>query len=136
MPAHANADLQARRRASLARIRRLAHWLDDAWRVPMIGKRVGIDGVIGLLPVVGDFAGLVLSSLIIGEAVRLGAPKRLLIRIGSHVGVDFAVGLIPVAGDLFDMTYKANRRNRALIERWLVDVTAESNGARGVGGDY
>lgn len=136
MPDHANADLQARRRASLVRIRKLAYWLDDAWRVPMIGKRVGIDGLIGLLPVVGDFSGLLLSSLIIGEAVRLGAPKRLLIRMGSHVGVDFAVGLIPVAGDLFDMTYKANRRNQALIERWLVHVTAESNGARGVSGDH
>lgn len=133
MSDRANPDLQARRRASLARIQKLAYWLDDAFRVPVIGKRVGIDGIIGILPFVGDFAGLALSSLMIGEAVRLGAPKRLLARMGTNVGVDFAVGLVPVAGDLFDMAYKANRRNQALMQRWLEDVTGESKGSRGVG---
>lgn len=135
MPDHANPALQAKRRASLARIQKLAYWLDDAFRVPVIGKRVGIDGLIGILPVAGDFAGLALSSVMIGEAVRLGAPRRLLVRMGANVGVDFAVGLIPIAGDLFDMAYKANRRNQALIQRWLEDVTDETggDGARGAG---
>ena len=132
MTDHANPALQAKRRASLARIQKLAYWLDDAFRVPVIGKRVGIDGIIGIVPFAGDFAGLALSSLMIGEAVRLGAPKRLLLRMGSNVGVDFVVGLVPVAGDLFDMAYKANRRNQALMQRWLEDVTGESS-SRGVG---
>ncbi|MGB7757104.1 MAG: DUF4112 domain-containing protein [Salinisphaera sp.] len=133
MPDHANSALQAKRRASLARIQKLAFWLDDAFRVPLIGRRVGIDGIIGILPFAGDVAGLALSSLMIGEAVRLGAPKRLLARMGANVGVDFAVGLIPIAGDLFDMAYKANRRNQTLMQRWLEDVTDASAGARGVG---
>lgn len=132
MTDHANPALQAKRRASLARIQKLAYWLDDAFRVPVIGKRVGIDGIIGIVPFAGDFAGLALSSLMIGEAVRLGAPKRLLLRMGANVGVDFVVGLVPVAGDLFDMAYKANRRNQALMQRWLEDVTGESS-SRGVG---
>ncbi|HET7315173.1 DUF4112 domain-containing protein [Salinisphaera sp.] len=129
MPDHANPNLQARRRASLARIQKLAYWLDDAFRIPVIGKRVGIDGILGVLPVAGDFTGLALSSLIIGEAVRLRAPRRLLVRMGANVGLDFVVGLIPVAGDLFDMAYKANRRNQALMQRWLEDVTGESGAA-------
>lgn len=133
MPDHAHSNLQAKRRASLARIQKLAYWLDDAFRVPVIGKRVGIDGLIGIVPIAGDFAGLALSSLMIGEAVRLGAPKRLLVRMGANVGVDFVVGLIPVAGDLFDMAYKANRRNQALMQRWLEDVTGESSGTGGAG---
>ncbi|KEZ77480.1 DUF4112 domain-containing protein [Salinisphaera hydrothermalis] len=131
MTDHANPDLQAKRRASLARIQKLAYWLDDAFRVPIIGKRVGIDGIIGMVPFAGDFAGLALSSLMIGEAVRLGAPKRLLVRMGANVGVDFVIGLVPVAGDLFDMAYKANRRNQALVQRWLEEVTGESKGSRG-----
>lgn len=132
MPDHANPELQARRRASLARMRTLAYWLDDAFRVPVIDKRIGIDGIIGVLPFVGDFAGLALSSLLIGEAMRLGAPRFLLVRMGANVGVDFLVGLVPLAGDLFDMAFKANRRNQALMERWLADVTGEPSRARGV----
>lgn len=130
MPEHVSEQLQAKRRASLARIQKLAFWLDDAFRVPVIGKRVGIDGIIGILPFAGDLAGLGLSSLLIAEAARLGAPKRLLTRMGANVGVDFVVGSIPIAGDLFDMAYKANRRNQALLQRWLEEATA-GDGSRG-----
>lgn len=130
MPDHANPELQAQRRASLARIQKLAYWLDEAFRLPVIDKRIGIDGIIGVLPVAGDFAGLVLSSLLIGEAVRLSAPKRLIARMGVNVGVDFLIGMVPLAGDLFDMAFKANRRNQALMERWLKDVTGEPRSRR------
>lgn len=133
MPDHATSDLQGRRRASLARIQKLAFWLDDAFRIPVIGKRVGIDGIIGIVPFIGDFAGLALSSLMIGEALRLGAPKRLIARMGLNVGVDFLVGLVPLAGDLFDIVYKANRRNQALMQRWLEEVTGEPRADRGAG---
>ena len=89
-------DLTAKRQASLARMEKLAYWLDDAFRIPIIGKRIGIDGILGLLPVAGDFAGLALSSLTVGEALRLGAPKTLLVRMAGNVGLDFVLGSIPL----------------------------------------
>ena len=122
-------DLTAKRQASLARMEKLAYWLDDAFRIPIIGKRIGIDGILGLLPVAGDFAGLALSSLTVGEALRLGAPKTLLVRMAGNVGLDFVLGSIPLLGDIFDIYYKANRRNQHLMQRWLSDVTATPGAA-------
>ncbi|GAB3677370.1 DUF4112 domain-containing protein [Salinisphaera aquimarina] len=131
--------LHAKRRASLARIDRLAWWLDDAIRIPVIGKRVGVDGLFGLIPFAGDLVGAGLSSLMVAEALRLGAPKRVWMRMGANVGVDFVVGLVPVAGDLFDLVWKANRRNEQVMRRWLEEVTATEEkqskwpGAMGIG---
>lgn len=118
-------DLQARREASLARIDKLSGWLDDAFEIPLIRQRIGIDGLIGLVPFIGDFAGVLLSSLLIGEALRLGAPRRLWLRMGANVGVDFLVGLVPLAGDIFDIAFKANRRNQKLMQAWLQEVTGQ-----------
>lgn len=125
MSADVSPDLLEKRRASLARIDRLAWWLDDAFRVPVIGKRVGIDGIAGLVPFAGDLVGAGLSSLLVIEALRLGAPKRVWARMVANAGVDFVVGLVPVAGDLFDFAWKANRRNERVMRRWLERVTAE-----------
>jgi hypothetical protein len=115
--------LLEKRRAGLERIDRLAWWLDDAFRVPVIGKRVGIDGVVGLVPVAGDLVGAGLSSLLIIEALRLGAPRRVWMRMGANAGVDFVIGLVPIVGDLFDMAWKANRRNERVLRKWLEQVT-------------
>lgn len=111
--------LLEKRRASLVRIDRIAWWLDDAFRVPIIGKRVGIDGVAGLVPFAGDLVGAGLSSLLVIEALRLGAPRRVWLRMGANAGLDFVVGLVPVAGDLFDFFWKANRRNERVLRKWL-----------------
>lgn len=121
-----SADLQSKRRASRARLEKLAYWLDDAFRIPFTNKRIGIDGILGLLPFAGDFGGMVLSSLMIGEAVRLGAPKRVWLRMGANVGVDFLIGLVPIAGDVFDIFYKANRRNQRVLVRWLDEATRDT----------
>ncbi|MES1924567.1 DUF4112 domain-containing protein [Salinisphaera sp. T31B1] len=123
MSADVSSDLTRRRLASLARIDKLAWWLDDAFRVPVINKRVGIDGVAGLVPFAGDLVGAGLSSLLVIEALRLGAPKRVWARMGANVGIDFVVGLVPIVGDVFDMAWKANRRNEKVLRRWLEDVT-------------
>ena len=111
--------LAERRRRSRDRLARWARWLDDAVRIPVIGVRVGIDALVGLIPVAGDFVGLLLSSALVGEAIRLRAPPRLLVRMGLNLGLDFAVGLIPVLGDVADVAWRANRRNRRLLEDWL-----------------
>lgn len=127
MSADVSSVLHAKRRAGLARIDRLAWWLDDAVRIPVIGKRVGIDGIAGLVPFAGDLVGAGLSSLLVVEALRLGAPKRVWVRMSANVALDFVLGLVPVAGDLFDMVWKSNRRNERVMRRWLESVTAEEN---------
>ncbi|ERJ19559.1 hypothetical protein SSPSH_001323 [Salinisphaera shabanensis E1L3A] len=116
--------LLAKRRASLSRIDRIAWWLDDAFEIPVIRKRVGIDGIAGIVPFAGDLVGAGLSSLLVIEALRLGAPKRVWMRMGANAGVDFVVGLVPLFGDIFDMAWKANRRNERVLRRWLEQETA------------
>lgn len=125
MSDHVSSALLEKRRASLVRVRKMAWWLDDAVRIPVLGKRIGIDGLAGLVPFAGDLVGTSLSSLLIVEAVRLGAPRRVLLRMGANLGVDFAVGMIPIVGDVFDFFYKANRRNERVLRQWLEQVTAE-----------
>jgi hypothetical protein len=105
--------------ASLARLETLAHLMDTAFVIPGINRRVGLDAVIGLVPVIGDVAGMVISSFIVYEARRLGAPRWLLARMGLNVAFDGLIGAVPVAGDLFDAAFKANRRNVRLLRRWM-----------------
>jgi hypothetical protein len=104
------------RAADIERIRRLADWLDARFVVPGTGWRFGLDGLIGLVPGVGDTLLTVVSLYIVAEAWRLGARKRTVARMLANVAVDAGVGAVPVAGDLFDFFWKANRRNLALLE--------------------
>jgi len=100
------------------RLAKLAHILDSAIPLPG-GYRIGFDGIIGLVPGIGDLTGAALSSYIIAESHRLGAPPVVLLRMLWNMIVESVVGVIPVAGDLFDFAWKANRRNVALLERHL-----------------
>lgn len=111
--------LDDKRRRSRARLRRWARWLDDAVAIPGTRLRVGVDAVVGLIPVAGDLAGLLLSGALFVEAVRLRAPTSLLARMAANAGIDFLIGLVPFAGDLADIAWRANRRNRLLLENWL-----------------
>ena len=97
------------------RLRRFAWLLDSSIPVPGTRWTVGIDALIGLVPVLGDVAGMLLSSYILLEAVRLGAPKRVLARMALNIAVEGLVGSIPLLGDLFDAGFKANQRNIRLL---------------------
>ena len=103
----------------LARLRRVGWLLDSA--IPSPGTRftLGIDQIIGLVPGIGDLVGGFLSLYIILEAARIGAPRGLLLRMGWNVAVDTLVGEVPVLGDLFDIGFKANIRNLALLDGYL-----------------
>ncbi|MEZ5498700.1 MAG: DUF4112 domain-containing protein [Steroidobacteraceae bacterium] len=111
----------------LARYRFLAQLFDAALRVPGTAWRVGIDPLIGLVPVLGDFAGALLASWGIWVAHRLGVPRRAKLRMAANVLIDALGGSVPLVGDLFDAGYKANLRNLAIIERHL---RATGDGAR------
>lgn len=109
-----------RRGDGLARIRRLADWLDTRFVIPGTNLRFGLDGLLGLVPGVGDTLLTVVSLYIVAEAWRLGASKSTVLRMLGNVVVDWGVGSVPVAGDLFDFYWKANRRNLALLEADLL----------------
>ena len=109
------------------RLRRLARLLDASIRIPGTRWSVGIDALIGLVPVAGDAAGVLLSGYILWEAARLGASRGLLARMALNVAIEGLVGMIPLAGDVFDAAWKANQRNVRLLEREL----GEASGARG-----
>ena len=102
-----------------ADIERLAHWLDARFVIPGTDIRFGLDALIGLVPGIGDSATALLGCYIVARAARLGAPKRLLFRMGWNLLVDFLAGSIPVLGDIFDVTYRANLRNVALLREHL-----------------
>jgi hypothetical protein len=105
----------------LARLRRFAFWLDAGIAVPGTSLRFGLDPVLGLVPGLGDAAGALLAAWILVEAVRLGAPRATLVRVASNIAIDALIGAVPVLGDVFDVVWKANLKNVALLERHALD---------------
>jgi len=101
------------------RLARLAWLLDSSIPIPGTRFSIGLDPLIGLVPVLGDALGVFLSSYIVREAAALGAPKSLLARMAFNVALEGLVGMIPLAGDVFDAAYKANQRNVRLLNAWL-----------------
>jgi Domain of unknown function (DUF4112) len=101
----------------VAKLRRLAWLLDAAMRLPGTRFRFGLNSVIGAAPAVGDAALALVSLYIVYEAHKLGLPKHKLSRMLANVGIEALGGIVPLAGDLFDMTFKANLRNLAIIEQ-------------------
>ncbi|HJU32338.1 MAG TPA: DUF4112 domain-containing protein [Hyphomicrobiaceae bacterium] len=104
---------------SLARLEALAKLMDGAITIPGTTIRVGLDGVIGLLPVVGDLINGIVSSYLIWEARQLGASRWVIGRMMANTAVDTLVGAVPVVGDAFDVLFRANMKNMALLRRHL-----------------
>jgi len=105
------------REAEIARLERLAHWMDDRFTIPGTNIRYGFDALIGLIPGVGDTGAALFSAYMIARARALGVPRRHLWRMSANVLVDLIVGSIPLVGDLFDVGFKANRRNVEILRR-------------------
>ncbi len=102
----------------MKRLRSLSRLLDSAIPLPG-GYRIGLDGLVGLIPGIGDVAGGVASSYIIIESARLGASTPTLLRMVFNVLLETFVGIIPFVGDLFDFVWKANEKNMDLMEKQL-----------------
>lgn len=102
--------------ARLVRARRVADLLDAAFVLPVVGK-IGLSGLIGLLPVIGDWATVIPSLYVVYQGYRLGLPKRTVAWMLLLVLVDAVVGSVPIFGDLLDIRWKANQRNVARMER-------------------
>jgi hypothetical protein len=107
------------REQRLARLEALAKLLDVAFILPGTNIRYGIDGLIGLIPVVGDIITTAISLWLVREARALGAPWHVTARMLANVAVDGVVGIVPLAGDAFDVMFRANVRNVRLLRRWM-----------------
>jgi hypothetical protein len=114
-----------RRGVLLAQVNHLAWLLDNSIYIPILNYRIGLEAIIGLIPGVGDVAGMLLSSFIVIQAIRLGAPRTTLLRMVFNVVLETLIGLIPLLGDLFDATFKANVRNVRLLTQVLDNQPAD-----------
>jgi Domain of unknown function (DUF4112) len=101
------------------RLARLAWLLDSSIPIPGTRFSIGLEALIGLVPVVGDLVGVFLSSYIVREAAALGVSRSILGRMAFNVALEGLAGMIPFAGDVFDAAYKANQRNVRLLNAWL-----------------
>lgn len=106
---------------------RLSWLMDDFIRLPVIGWRVGLDALVGLIPGFGDTATSLVSFYILASAVRYRVPKVTLLRMGMNLGIDYLVGALPFVGDLFDAWWKSNQRNVDLLSK-RATVSAEEAG--------
>ena len=102
------------------RLRQIAELLDGQFRVPGTNVEFGLDALIGMVPGIGDILSGGISLWLIREARRLGAPRWLVARMMWNVAVDVTVGIVPLVGDVFDMAWKANRKNMELLKRHML----------------
>ena len=112
------------------RLRALARVMDELVRIPGTRIRFGLDALIGLVPGAGDVVTGGVSAYVLIAATRLGAPPAVIARMAGNIVLDLAVGAIPLLGDLFDVGWKANTRNVALLERLHTDPRGVRRGSR------
>jgi hypothetical protein len=107
------------REQRLARLDTLAKLLDVAFVLPGTNIRYGVDGIVRLIPVVGDLLASAFSLWLVREARTLGAPWHVTARMLANVALEGTVGLVPIAGDAFDVMFRANMRNMRILRNWM-----------------
>lgn len=93
--------------------------LERVFVVPGINRPIGLDSIVGLIPVVGDIVTASMGAWMVWEGRNLGMSKFQLARMAGNIGVDTVLGAIPLVGDLFDFAFRSNTRNLRIIKRWL-----------------
>ena len=101
------------------RLEMMEQVLERAFVLPGINQRVGLDAVLGLIPVLGDILSAAMGAYIVWEARNLGMSKWQLTRMSANVGIDTALGAVPLVGDLFDIAFRSNSRNLRIIRKHL-----------------
>jgi hypothetical protein len=112
----------------LAVLRKVAGMLDSAMLVPGTSIRFGLDPILGLIPGFGDLVSPLFTIGLLWQARDLSLPKIVQLRMIFNVAIDMLIGLVPVAGDLFDVAWKANNMNLALLERHAYEEHPASRG--------
>lgn len=110
---------QAEAEAALARVELIAKVMDSIVTLPGTNVRIGLDALIGLVPVIGDVVSQAVSSYIIWEARNLGVSRLTLARMAGNSLIDMAIGAVPFLGDAFDVAFRANLKNLALLKAEL-----------------
>ena len=102
------------------RVEALENLLEGLFEVPGLGRRkIGLDALVGLIPVIGDAVTAALGLYLVWEARNIGMPRWQLWRMAGNVGIDSLVGAVPIAGDLFDFAFRSNTRNLKIIRKHL-----------------
>ncbi len=114
----------------VARIDVLATLMDTAFLVPGTNIRFGFDALLGLVPGIGDVITTAMSLYIVKEARSLGAPRWIVARMLGNVALDGVIGAVPFVGDLFDVAFRANRKNLALLQNHLANEPRAYNRPR------
>lgn len=117
-----------RTREPIAELEQLAWLLDSSIEVPGVRFRIGVDSLLGLIPILGDLVGAAISSYILWLGARMGVPRVTLLRMSLNVALEAAAGVIPFVGDLFDMAWKANTRNVELLKAHVLDPNRARRG--------
>lgn len=102
-----------------ARVEALEMLLERSFRVPGLNMPIGLDALVGLVPVIGDIVTTALGAYIVWEARNLKMSKWQMMRMGGHVAFDTLIGLIPVIGDAADFVYRSNTKNLRIIKKHL-----------------
>ena len=101
------------------RIEAMEKLLERTLTIPGTRQTVGLDAILGLIPVGGDVVAAAMGAYMIWEARNLGMPKRAMVRMAGNVGFDWLIGLIPGVGDVADFFFRSNTRNLRIIKRHL-----------------
>ncbi|KAG0275971.1 hypothetical protein BGZ96_003528 [Linnemannia gamsii] len=116
---HREPRTEVEREKLYGRIRTIAYWLDSFATVG--GLNVGLEAIVGFIPVIGDFLGLFASLYQVFLCYLFGIPLHLMMRMLANVLIDFVVGLVPWVGDILDVFYKSNQYNLTILSNWLAE---------------
>ncbi|MEG4348562.1 DUF4112 domain-containing protein [Microcoleus sp. LAD1_D3] len=105
--------------ASLRRLRRISHLLDNAIPIPGTKYRIGLDPILGLIPGGGDLITSIFAGYVVFKSAQMGVPQETLVKMATNIVFDTVAGTVPVAGDLLDVAWKANVKNIELLDAHL-----------------
>jgi len=105
----------------LLRLKLLSERLDDSIKIPGTNQKIGIDAVVGIIPILGDFIGVIFSVYIMYSGIKMGVSSKIVKKMAANIAIEFIIGSIPIIGDIFDALWKANKRNVELIEEATIE---------------
>jgi len=118
-PATVRAHLSGDASAVRLRVEMMERVLERVFVIPGLNRPIGLDAILGLLPIAGDAIAGIMGLYIVWEARNLGMSKLSIARMLANIGIDTAIGAIPIAGDLFDVMFRSNSKNLRLVKRYL-----------------
>ena len=104
----------------LIRLKLLSKRLDNNFIIPGTKAKIGLDPIMGAIPIIGDLIGALLSTYIMYSGIKMGVPRSVVAQMATNIALDFTIGWIPIIGDIFDIIWKSNKRNVKLIEEAMM----------------